>query len=278
MKKLLALATLAFTLSAYGAWASELRWDVKEHFLPNGLKVLLLEDHRAPVLTFQVWYRVGSRDEAPGQTGLSHMLEHMMFKGTPQHGPGVFSNLVQKQGGRHNAFTSQDYTAYFENIASDRAEVALELEADRMVNLILDPEEIARERKVVMEERRSSVEDRPERELFEKVAATAFRVHPYGWPIVGRASDIKNFNREKLLSHYRKYYKPNNATAILVGDFNPAEMLKLLERYFGPIPAGPAPPKLKAVEPPQRKERRVTLRRVARLPSVVMAFHVPNIL
>ncbi len=277
-KRIMALAVLALTLSGYRAWASEPRWDVKEHFLSNGLKVLLLEDHRAPVLTFQVWYRVGSRNEAPGQTGLSHMLEHMMFKGTPQYGPGVFSNLVQKQGGRHNAFTSRDYTAYFETLASDRAEVALKLEADRMVNLLLDPEEIARERRVVMEERRSSVENRPERELFEKVAATAYKVHPYRWPIIGWAEDIRNFNREKLLSHYRKYYTPGNATLILVGDFDAADMLKLVERYFGSIPAGPSAPKLNSVEPPQRRERRVTLERVARLPSAVMAFHVPNIL
>ncbi|MFQ5457611.1 MAG: M16 family metallopeptidase, partial [Myxococcota bacterium] len=194
---------------------------VQEASLPNGLRVLLLEDRRAPVVSFQVWYRVGSRNEVPGKTGLAHLLEHMMFKGTPRFGPKTFSQTVGRNGGDDNAFTMKDATAYFENIASQNAEVAVELEADRMAHLLLDAEEFRSERDVVTEERRLRTEDDPGRELSEQLNSVAYSAHPYGNPVIGWMGDIRSLTREDALAFYRRYYRPSNAVVIVVGDFSP---------------------------------------------------------
>src|SRR3972149_10211766 len=215
---------------------------VKESVLENGLKVLLLEEHKAPVVTVHVWYRVGARNEEPGATGLSHFLEHMMFKGTSKLGPGQFSRTVQKNGGRANAFTSDDYTGYFETFASDRVELALELEADRMRGLLLDPKEVESEKKVVMEERRLRTDDDPVSALQEAMGAAAFQVHPYRQPVIGWVSDLPGLTREDLVRHYNTYYVPNNAVLIVVGDFKSDELLPKIQHHFGGIPRGPAPP------------------------------------
>ncbi len=263
-------------LLAQGAHARDL--EVFETTLDNGLKVLLLEERKAPVLTFHVWYRVGSRNEQPGRTGLAHFMEHMMFKGTPQMGAQAFSQVIRKNGGRDNAFTSQDYTGYFVTLAADRGHLPLELEPDRMVNLLLNPDEVERERSVVMEERRLRTDDDPTSSLWEKVQATAFTVHPYGNPVIGWMEDIRKLSRGDLQAFYKTYYAPNNAVVVVVGDFNRAELLPRIQKAFGAIPRGPAPPPVRIVEPPQNGERRVTLTREdAKLPFIMAVYHAPNL-
>jgi len=271
------LVSLVMVLVVPWMAGAQLAERVFETTLSNGLKVLLLEEPKAPVVTVQIWYKVGSRNEVPGKTGLSHLLEHMMFKGTEKYGPKQFSRIVQRNGGQDNAFTSSDYTAYFENFAKEKVELALELEADRMRNLLLDPKEVLSERDVVMEERRLRSEDDPVAALGEEVEAVAFKVHPYRNPVIGWASDLEGLTREDLLEYYRTYYVPNNAVLVIVGDFKKEEILPKIETYFGAIPRGPEPPAVRVKEPPQRGERRVFLKKEAELPFIYMAYHVPNL-
>ncbi len=250
---------------------------VFETVLPNGLKVILLENHKAPLVTFQIWYRVGSRNEEWGKTGLSHMLEHMMFKGTKKVGPEDFSRIIQKNGGNDNAFTSRDYTAYFENLSADRIQIALDLESDRMQNLMLREEDFRTERMVVMEERRLRTEDNPQAILQEQLEATAFQIQPYHWPIIGWMEDINRFTLEDLKSHYRTYYNPINAFIVVVGDFKRAELLPMVRKAFGSYPKGRIPNQEKEKDPPQAGERRIFLKKEAQLPSLVMGYHVPTL-
>ncbi len=249
---------------------------VQELTLANGLKVLILEVHKAPVVTVQVWYRVGSRNELMGRAGLSHMLEHMMFKGTAKHPKGTFSRTVRKNGGNDNAFTGQDYTAYFENLAADRVQLALELEADRMQGLLLDDAEFQLEREVVKEERRLRIEDNPQAFLVESLYAHAFLQHPYHWPIIGWFHDLNGMTLDDLRSHYDTYYSPNNATLVIAGDVDGEALLPIIKRYFEPIPGGPEPVRTEATEPEQRGERRFIIKRDAQLPFVMMGFRAPN--
>ncbi len=250
---------------------------VVERTFANGLKVLVLEDHKAPVGVIQVWYRVGSRNENLGRTGLSHLLEHMMFKGTKKVGPEEYSRIIQRNGGDENAFTSQDYTTYFATLASDRLHVAAELEADRMANLVLDEKQFEPEHAVVLEERRLRTDDNPTSALFEMLSATAYVAHPYEWPVIGWMNDIEKATRDDVLGYYRRYYNPGNAFVVIVGDVSAAEFMKTLEKEFGAVPAAVSPPPaLRAEEPPQEGERRVVLRKEAELPFVAMAFHVPS--
>jgi len=250
--------------------------DVREATLPNGLKILLLEDHRSPVVTIQVWYRVGSRNEQLGKTGLSHLLEHMMFKGTTTHGPKVYATLIERNGGNDNAFTAQDYTGYYVNISSDKLDIVLSLEADRMQNLTLDPKEFDAERQVVIEERRTRTDDNPVGALVEELNALAFKAHPYGWPIIGWMEEIKRLTVEDLRQYYRTYYVPNNAVLVAVGDFAAPDLLRKIEATFGKIPRGPDPPLVRSVEPEQRGERRLILKKEAELPFVFFGYPVPN--
>ena len=244
--------------------------------LDNGLRVLLLEDRRSSIVTVQTWYRVGSRNEARGATGIAHFLEHLMFRGTAKHGPGVFARLVERNGGQDNAFTSQDVTSYFVNIAADRLDLVLELEADRMHNLVLDPKIIDAERQVVIEERRTRTEDDPGGFLGEEVSALAFRAHPYGQPIIGWMGDITRITPEEIGAFYRTYYVPNNALLVVVGDFKAADVLAKVKATFGSIPRGAAPPAVTAVEPVQNGERRVLVYKQAELPIVYLGYPVPN--
>ncbi len=244
--------------------------------LDNGLRVLLLEDHRSPIVTVQMWYRVGSRNELRGATGIAHFLEHLMFRGTAKHGPGAFARLVERNGGQDNAFTSQDVTSYYVNIAADRLDLVLDLESDRMQNLQLDPKIIASEREVVIEERRTRTEDDPGGALGEEVSALAFRAHSYGQPIIGWMLDIRRITPEEIRSFYKTYYVPNNAMLVMVGDFKAAEVMTKVKAAFGPIPRGAAPPPVLAVEPPQNGERRVTVQRPAELPIVYIGYPVPH--
>ncbi|MBI5848544.1 MAG: insulinase family protein [Nitrospirae bacterium] len=245
--------------------------------LDNGLKVLIVEDHKAPTATFQIWYRVGSLNEKTGKTGLSHLLEHMMFKGTKNHGPKTFSQTIQRSGGTDNAFTSKDYTGYFELLASDRISLPIELEADRMQNLILTKESVLSERDVVMEERRMRYEDDPQNFVMEEVFAAAFKNHSYRWPVIGWMSDLKTLNPDDLVSHYRTYYAPNNAVIIVVGDVNQREILAKIKAAFGSIPAGPPIPAITVEEDEQKGERRIYVKKEAELPYLLSVYKAPNI-
>lgn len=250
---------------------------VQEVMLDNGLKVLLLENHKSPAVTFQVWYRVGSRNEQDGKSGLSHFLEHMMFKGTPDVGPEEHMRIIAKNGGRSNAFTMQDATVYFATMSREKIGVAIELEADRMANALLDGNYFDAEKKVVLEERRLRTEDNPASSLDEITTAVAYTVHPYRRPVIGWMGDIKNMTREDLKRHYRVYYAPNNAFLVVVGDFVSKEILTKIKTAFGKIPRGSDIPKVKIKEVPQRGERRVNLKKEAELPLLLIYYHVPNL-
>jgi zinc protease len=269
------VATLLLVLAAGGA-AAQNSERVLAATLDNGLRVLLQEDHRSPIVSFQMWYRVGSRNETRGSTGIAHFLEHMMFKGTPAHGQGEFARLVEQNGGQDNAFTSQDVTSYYVNIAADRIDLVIDLESDRMHNLKLDAKDIASEREVVIEERRTRTEDDPGGFLGEEVSSIAFKNHPYGAPIIGWMEEIKRITPEEIRAFYKTYYMPNNAILVAVGDFKAPEVLAKIRAKFGRIPKGPPPPPVLAVEPAQNGERRVTVKKHAQLPIVYLGYHVPN--
>lgn len=250
--------------------------EVKEYTLENGLKVLILEDHKVPLATFQIWYRVGARDEQSGKTGLSHLLEHMMFKGTPKYGSKEFSKIIQRNGGIDNAYTTKDYTAYFQTMASDRIGISLDLESDRMKNLIMDPGEVMAERNVVMEERRLRYDNDPQNALFETTVATAIMAHPYRRPVIGWMSDISSIERDDLYRYYKKYYAPNNAFIVLVGDVNSEEMVKKIRAAFGDNEKGGLKEVPVSREPVQRGEKRVYLKREAEFPYTVIGYHTPS--
>ena len=249
---------------------------VNEYKLDNGLKVLVIEDHKSPLATFQIWYRVGSRDEPAGKSGISHLLEHMMFKGTPKYGSKAFSKMVKKNGGVDNAFTTKDYTMYYQTLASDRIDISIELEADRMQNLILDPKEVIAERNVVMEERRMRYEDDPQNSLYEEVLAAAFKSHSYHWPVIGWMSDISSIERSDLLSHYKAYYSPDNAVVAVSGDVRAEEIIKKITASFGTIPPSSGRTVVTSKEGEQKGERRISLRREAELPYIIAVYHTPS--
>jgi zinc protease len=249
--------------------------EVQEFTLENGLKVLMLEDHKAPLAVFQVWYRVGPRDEVSGRSGISHYLEHMMFKGTEKHGAKVLSRTVRRHGGIDNAFTSKDATIYFQNLPSGKVSLSVDFESDRMKNLILDPDESMSEKDVVMEERRLRYEDDPQNLLYELTVASAFTVHPYRRPIIGWMSDLASISPDDLGKHYRKYYSPDNAFIVVTGDIRPRELIKDIEAAFASIRPGPARESHVSQEPSQKGEKRVYLKKEAELPYVILAYHVP---
>jgi len=248
--------------------------DVKSATLPNGIQVLVLENHKAPVATLNVFYKVGSRNERTGKTGLSHLVEHLMFRGTKKLKPEEFSNIIQENGGNDNAFTASDLTDYFEIINRDHFDVPISLEADRMANFA--PKGFDSEKAVVMEERRMRTEDNPEDALGEVAAAQAYLAHPYHWPVIGWMNDVEGLTLEDALEHHRIYYTPKNALIVAVGDFDADRVLKQIRESFGAIKGGPKPPQPTEVEPPQEGERHAVLRHAANLPAFTEAFHVPN--
>ena len=249
---------------------------VVEHRLDNGLRVLLLQESRAPIITLQLWYNVGSRNECLGKTGLSHLTEHLMFKGTKKYGPKFFSREVQKVGGTDNAFTSRNYTAYFENGPQDQLRRWLEMEADRMRGLAVDQKAFDTEKQVVLEERRLRTEDDPVSFMQEAAMAAAFMAHPYQWPVIGWLHDIESISLEDFRAYYQRYYQPNNCTLVVVGDMEPKEALSQIEEVLGKLPPGPPPPKVTAKEPKHHGERRVRVHREAQLPFILLAYHAPN--
>jgi zinc protease len=243
--------------------------------LSNGLVVLLREVHTAPVATFWIWYRVGSRNEVPGITGISHWVEHMLFKGTPTLAKGEFSRLINRHGGSWNGFTWKDFTAYFETLPAEHIGLGIRIESDRMRNSLFDPEEVASERTVIISEREGA-ENNPEYALYEEVESAAFRAHAYRHAVIGYKSDLLAITRDDLVRHYRAYYTPNNAVVVAVGDFDSTAFLREIREAFEPIPAGPPPPPVRTVEPPQEGERRVTVRRPGgAVPQLQMVFHAP---
>src|SRR5467141_361164 len=235
------------------AFATE---DVRRTLLDNGLVVLTKEVHTSPIVTTMIWYRVGSRNEELGHTGKSHFLEHMLFKGTDRFKKWQIDLITLKNGGGNNAFTSHDFTAYYFNFASDRWDIALEIEADRMVSCSFDPEEFEAEKKVVIEELKTGL-DSPWGLLLQEQEAAAFKVHPYRNPIVGWLQDVERATAEQQQAYYHRYYHPNNATLVIAGDFNTEDALKKVEQLFGPIAAVPKPAAMLLQEPPQRGERRL---------------------
>lgn len=251
---------------------------VHEYRLDNGMKLVVKEDHRAPVVVSQVWYKVGSSYETEGYTGLSHVLEHMMFKGTKQRGPGEFSRIIAENGGSENAFTSRDYTAYFQRLEKSRLPVAFELEADRMRNLRLDAAEFAKEVKVVMEERRLRTEDSATALTFEQFNAVAFLNSPYRSPIIGWMDDLEGLHVEDLQKWYQQWYAPNNAVLVVAGDVNPDEVLKLAQRRFGVLTASDIQPTKPRREIEQLGIRRLVVKAPAEVPYLIMGYKVPVLL
>jgi len=249
----------------------------QETTLANGLRVIVKEDHRSPVVVSQIWYKVGSQDEPEGITGISHALEHMMFKGTAKHGPNEFSRIIAENGGRENAFTSYDYTSYFQQLEKSRLPIAFELEADRMRNLTLAGEEFDKEIRVVMEERRLRTDDQPEALVAEKFMATAYKVHPYRHPVIGWMADLKSMTIKDVRDWYHRWYTPSNAILVVAGDVKPKEVFALAEKYFGPVPAHPAERGKEPVEPRQTEERRVRVSVPAEVPYLLMGFHTPSL-
>jgi zinc protease len=248
---------------------------VHETTLDNGLKIVVKEDHRSPVVVSQIWYKVGSASEPAGLTGISHVLEHMMFKGTTRYKAGEFSRIIAENGGRENAFTGHDYTAYFQQLEKSRLSVSFELEADRMHNLLLQDQDFQKEVQVVMEERRLRTDDEPDAQLYEKFMATAYQVHSYKEPIIGSMVDLQHLNVAELRTWYQRWYVPNNATLVVVGDVRPSEVFMLARQYFGPVKSGKVEPAKVPEEPPQKETRRVRLALPAEVASLVMGYHVP---
>jgi len=249
----------------------------KEYILENGLKLIVIEDHKSPLATFQIWYRVGSKNDPEGKSGISHLLEHMMFKGTHKHKKGEFSKIIQRNGGSDNAHTTKDYTMYHQTLSSDRIGLSIELEADRMVNLLLDPNEVLSERDVVAEERRMRYEDDPQALLYEEVIATSFKMHPYRRPVIGWMSDIESIEREDLYRYYKTYYSPDNAFIVIAGDVNAEYVFSKVKEKFGSILASDNNKKeLKVEEPEQKGEKRVYLKKEAELPYMLIAYRVSN--
>jgi zinc protease len=248
--------------------------EVRDTTLANGLKVVVYENHAAPVTATEVWYRVGSYYEQSGYTGMSHLLEHMMFKGTRNYPGGKYSELIEAQGGRENAFTSEHYTVYWAELASDRYELEMKLEADRMVNLLLDSSEFEKERNVVMEERRLGEND-PSDALWEGFFATAYQMHPYHNPVIGWMDDLARLRRSDLWRHYQRFYSPSNAVLIVVGDVSAPVVFAQAARYFGRIKSHPVE-LWRPVEPEQRGERTFDVKRDVQMPALMMGWHVPG--
>ena len=248
---------------------------VQERKLANGLRVIVKEDHRAPTAVHMVWYVAGSMDEFNGTTGVAHLLEHMMFKATKAVKSGEFSRRIAAAGGRENAFTNRDYTAYFQQVPSAALSLMMRLEADRMSNLLVSKTEFSREIKVVMEERRMRTDDQPRALVYEALNAAAFRAHPYQRPIIGWMNDLENMSEGDARSWYARWYVPNNAIVVVIGDVNANEVFALAQKYYGPAKARPLPERKPQVEPAQRGARRVVVKAPAELPYLLMGWKCP---
>ncbi len=269
MRTFLLLLLTCITQASFG--------NIQSYTLDNGLRVLVKEDHRAPVAVSMVWYDVGSADEPGGLTGISHALEHLMFKGTPTYPLGVFSKTISSLGGQENAFTSTDYTAYFEKIASAHISTSLALEADRMQHLLLDPEEFKKEMKVVQEERRLRTDDNPQALTLERFLAAAHLASPYHHPVIGWMDDIQHLDVSDIRRWYQRFYAPNNATLVVVGDVNPDEIHTLAKQHFGSIKPQPLIERKQQTEPERLGEKHITVKAPANIPLLIQGFTVPSV-
>jgi zinc protease len=267
------LLTAAFAISLSASFKKE---DVKVHKLDNGLKVLLVEDHNIPNVALYTFFRVGSRNERPGLTGVSHFIEHMMFNGTPKVGPGEFDRRMEFRGGSNNAYTADDMTAYTDWFPAAALEAMIEMEADRIQGLAFVPDVLESERGVVASERRMGVENNNDAILNENVRATSIMAHSYHWDVIGWMSDILSWRRDEIMTYYRTYYAPNNAILVVVGDFEPAKTLDLIKKYYGPVKASTPPPAVTTTEPPQMGPKTVLIRKEAQAPSFMVVWHAPN--
>lgn len=277
MRRLL-LAALFCSLSLLAALPARAQLFQPTRFmLGNGLEVVLIEDHRAPIVHHMVWYKVGAADEAPGESGVAHYLEHLMFKGTPSVPAGEFSKTVAREGGRDNAFTSSDYTGYFQTIARDRLELVMRMEADRMQRLSLKQADALPELQVVLEERLSRTDNSPRGQFGEQMDAAQYLSHPYGRPIIGWAHEIKSLTLDKAMAFYRTHYAPNNAVLIVAGDVSPGELRALAQKHYGLIPMRPVPPRFRPQEPPQLAARRLVMQDArVNQPSLTRSYLAPS--
>ena len=250
--------------------------DVQTITLKNGMKILVLVDHSIPNANMYLFYKVGSRNEYPGITGISHFFEHMMFNGAKKYAPKEFDRVMEANGGSNNAYTTQNITAYTDWFPSSATEVIFDLEADRIANLNFDPKMIESERGVILSERSTGLENNPLEQLWDQVQDVAFFAHPYMWPVIGYESDIRNWTKEDLENYFHTYYAPNNCVVVIAGDVNVQEIKKLAEIYFEPIRQGPAPRKIHTVEPEQLGEKRVFVKREVPNPYVMISYHVPQ--
>lgn len=274
MRRIFGSALLGFLVLGLPSQADT----VSSFKLDNGMDVVVIEDHRAPIVVHMVWYKVGAADEQPGHSGIAHFLEHLMFKGTDDVGPGEFSAIVEAQGGNDNAFTTNDYTAYYQRVASDRLDLMMRLEADRMRDLRLLEEDVATERQVILEERGQRTDSDPGALLTEQMQAAQFMNHHYGIPVIGWRHEMEQLSRQDALDYYQAYYAPNNAILIVAGDVDPKAVLEMAKLHYGPLkPSDKIKPRLRATEPPQLAERRVTLAdsRVAE-PYVIRSYLAPE--
>ncbi|KHD89463.1 MAG: protease [Bdellovibrio sp. ArHS] len=267
-------------LGAIKGWATQndlkISLPVTKFVLENGLTVLLLEDHAVPMVSYHTWYRVGSRDEYPGVTGAAHMLEHMMFKGAKKYDGKSFDRIFHENGITNNAFTTNDYTGFYENLPSSKLELVMDMEVDRMSSLLINPEDLKSEKEVVAEERRWRVDNNPMGLLRELMMGTLFKVHPYKWPVIGYMKDIAAYDSEKLRFFYNTYYVPNNAVLVIVGDFKTSKVKSLIEKYYGKLPKKPLPEAKKIEEPPQKVQQNATLKKDVQNSSFVVAFRSPR--
>lgn len=255
---------------------SQIRFKVEKYQLPNGLTVLLHEDHSVPLVSYQTWFRVGSKNEKPGLTGMAHLFEHMMFKGAKRFSGEQFDLMLQANGATNNAFTTQDYTGYYENLPSAKLELVIDIESDRMENLRITDDGLKSERDVVKEERRFRVDNNPMGILRESLFATTFRVHPYRWPVIGHMADLDNVTQHNAMEFYRTYYAPNNATVVVAGDFDPKEAKRLIEKHYGSIKSQPIPELKIAPEPKQTSPRTQFLSRDVQTTQFILSYQTPK--
>jgi zinc protease len=270
------IAIALFILAGNQLYAQNKVDDVKTFTLKNGMKFLVLEDNSIPNANMYLFYSVGSRNEHPGITGLSHFFEHMMFNGAKKYGPKQFDRTMEFNGGANNAYTTENVTVYTDWFPANAIETMFDLESDRIANLAIDPKYVDSEREVVLSERSTGLENSPWRTLGEMVSATAYVEHPYGWSVIGYEEDIKNWTKEDLEYYFKTYYAPNNCTVVVSGNVKLAEVKRLAEKYMEPIPAQNPAPKVHLVEPPQTGERRITVQKQVNAPYMMIAYHVPE--
>jgi zinc protease len=249
---------------------------IREEKLSNGLLLLMVEDHTVPIVSYQTWFRVGSVDESPGSTGIAHLFEHLMFKGTPKYGAKQFFLQLEAKGAEVNAYTTRDYTVYYENFVPDLIEKVVDMESDRMANLAISEEMLASERLVVLEERRLRTDNSPEGRMQEALWGLSYKRHHYQWPVIGYPQDLISINSAKLTDFFKHHYSPANAAIVIVGDIKPDETYALVKKYYGSIKAQPRPSRRVPAEPEQREERRLTLRDRVASERVALAYHVTS--